>query len=150
MNAWLLTWEGTLGPAVEPDRKILAFLSSRRASSSVEEIVDTLYCRSANSAYDMANQANKRKQRIAQYRHLGSMPNRFFYGRDPCIFARLVTDLVIDLYETDRKERIRWTDPAAFGNADSGSGLKEIYTSRTCEVVRYLQPLAFDIHNQKT
>lgn len=149
MNAWLLTWEGTLGPAVEPDNKILAILSSRRSSSSVEDIVDTLYCRNVDSAHDMMLYANKRKQRVARYRAHGSMPSRFLYGRNPYIFARLVTDLKVSRDETKRRETIRWTDPAVFGNADSGSGLKEIYPSRECEVVRSLRPLAFDIHSKK-
>lgn len=148
MNAWLLTWEGTLGPAVEPDTKILAILSSRRSSSVVEDIVDTLYCRSVDSAYDMVLHANKRKQRVAQYRHLSSMSSRFFYGRNPCIFARVVADLTVNRDEVQRRELIRWTDPAVFGNSDSGSGLKEIYPSRDCEVIRSLRPLAFDIYDK--
>ena len=148
MNAWLLTWEGTFGPAIEPDNKILAILSSRRSSSTVEDIVDTLYCRNVDSAYDMMLQANKRKQRVTQYRQLGSMPSRFFYGRNPCIFARLVTDLTVELDETKQKERIRWTDPATLGNSDSGGGLKEIYSSRQCEVVRSVRPLACDTHDK--
>ena len=149
MNAWILTWEGTVGPAIGPDNKILAILSSRRSSSAIMDIVDTLYCRSVDSAHDMALNMNKRKQRIAEYKHLGSMPSRFFYGRNPCIFARLVTDLTVSRDEVQRQELIRWTDPAVFGNADFGSGVKEIYPSREYEVLRSLRPLAFDIYDKK-
>ena len=148
-NAWLLTWEGTRGPAGDLDNKILAILSTPRSSSTVEKIVDTLYCRSVDSAFDMVVLANKREQRVAQYRYRSSMSNRFFYGRDPCIFARLVTDLTVSRDEVEHSEIVRWTDPAVFENADSGSGVKEIYPARKCELVRTLQPLALAIYDKK-
>jgi hypothetical protein len=45
MNAWLLTWEGTEGPALVADRKIVAILSARKSEGAVAELVRVLYCR---------------------------------------------------------------------------------------------------------
>lgn len=146
MNAWVLTWEGTTGPAVEPDTKIVAILSSRKSSRSVEELIDVLYCRSIYSAHDSMMTANKKKERQSQFKAIFSQPSRMFYGRNPCIFARVVIDLTVTRDERERKEVVRWIDPAVFGNADSGSGVKEIYPSRECEVVRALRPLSLDIY----
>jgi hypothetical protein len=36
VNAWLLTWEGTEGPALAPDKKVVAILSSRRIDCHAE------------------------------------------------------------------------------------------------------------------
>jgi len=54
MNAWLLTWEGTCGPAINGKKKIVAILSAKRSSSFVEDLIDVLYCRSVDTANDMA------------------------------------------------------------------------------------------------
>ncbi len=146
MNAWLLTWEGTSGPALVPDKKILAILSSRRSSSVVADFVDTLYCRSVDSAYDMALLANKRKVREHQYRHTRSSLNRIFYGRNPCIFARVVINLKVERVESQCIERIRWTEQAVYINAKSGSGIEKLEPERECEHIRSLKPLALDIY----
>ena len=50
MNAWLLTWEGTEGPALLPDKKIIAILASRKLDRSILDLVDILYRRSVDSA----------------------------------------------------------------------------------------------------
>lgn len=145
MNAWLLTWEGTTGPALVPAEKIVAILSSRRSPHAVADLVDTLYCRGVDSAYEMAFLANKRKVRNQQYWHLGSTFQRFFYGRNPCIFARLVSDLKVERDESKGQEVIRWTELPIFQNAQSGSALVEIEPAQKCQLVRYLRPLSNDI-----
>ena len=146
MNAWLLTWEGTEGPALVPNKKIIAILSSRRSLRSVEDLVDVLYCRSVDSAYDIAFLANKRKAREHQYRHLYSNGGRLFYGRNPCIFARQVADLTVQRGEHRRTELIRWTELAVFQNAESGSGIVEVEPSRAREHFRKLEPLGRDVY----
>lgn len=146
MNAWLLTWEGTSGPALEPDQKIIAILSSRRAPAAVADLVDTLYCRSVDSAYDMVLLANKRKVREHQYMHLGSTFNRFLYGRNPCIFARVVSDLKIERNEAQGTEFTTWIELPIFQNAPTGSTPVEVEPARKCQLVRRLRPLSYDIH----
>lgn len=148
MNAWLLTWEGTTGPALVPDKKILAIISSRRSAGAVAEIVDTLYCRSVNSAFDMALLANKRKQREHQYKHLCSTFHRIFYGRNPCIFARVVSNLKIERDEARKTELIRWTELPVFQNAESGSTPVQVEPARECQLVRSLEPLSRDIYER--
>ena len=146
MNAWLLTWEGTSGPALVPDQKIIAILSSRRAPAAVTDLVDTLYCRSVDSAYDMVHLANMRKVREHQYMHLGSTSSRFRYGRNPCIFARLVSGLKVKRNEAEGTEFITWSELPVFQNAPTGSTPVETKPARQCQLVRRLRPLSYDIY----
>ena len=149
MNAWLLTWEGTEGPALLPDKKIIAILSSRKSDRSIADLVDILYCRTVDSAYDMAFLANKRKLRENEYKNLGSTDSRLLYGRNPCIFARRVANLTVVSDEDLKTELIRWTELAIFQNATSGSGIVQTEPPRDCQHVRSLEPLALDIYERK-
>jgi hypothetical protein len=141
-NAWMLTWEGTSGPAVDDERRIIAILPARRSTASVEQLVETLYCRTVETAFEMARSANKRRARIASYRHTGGPSDRIFYGRNPCIFARLVIQLSVVQDGAGGTEVVRWMEPPVYGNADIGSGIKEIWPERRCEITRGIRPLA--------
>ena len=140
MNAWLLTWEGTAGAAVRPEEKIIAILSSRL--STPVGLVQAIYHRSVDTAYDMSSTANKSKARAQRYENIQSTSARYFYGANPCIFARKVTDLSVHKDEAHGCEIIRWVEPAIFVNADRGSGIKEQWPSKQCEHTRPLIPLA--------
>ena len=140
MNAWLLTWEGTAGAAVRPEEKIIAILSSRL--STPVGLVQAIYHRSVDTAYDMSSTANKSKARAQRYENIQSTSARYFYGTNPCIFARKVTDLSVHKDEAHGCEIIRWVEPAIFVNADRGSGIKEQWPSKQCEHTRPLIPLA--------
>jgi hypothetical protein len=146
MNAWLLTWEGTCGPALIVDKKIVAIISSRRSSSAVEEIVDILYRRSVDSAFDMSFLANKRKQREKQYKHIHSQPSRFFYGHNPCIYARIVFNLKVERNELLQMEHVQWTEPAYLQIERPGTLPTEVEPAREKELVRTLRPLSLDIY----
>src|SRR5205814_3584475 len=91
--------------------KILAIISSRRSSSFIKDLVDVLYCRSVDSAHDMATRANKRKQRDRELMATFSTAGRIFYGRNPMIFARRVTNLQVVRNEAKGTETVSWTDP---------------------------------------
>jgi hypothetical protein len=145
MNAWLLTGEGTTGPALVPDKKIIAILSSRRSSAVIADIVDVIYCRCVDSAYDMASLANKRKQRVREYQHITSTSNRLFYGRNPSIFARQVTNLRIEKDLRSNCEILRWSELPVYQNAPSGSGIIERYPAEEREHRRSLTPLSTDL-----
>lgn len=126
VNAWLLTWEGTSGPALVPDKKIIAILSSRRSAVVIADIVDVLYCRCVDSAFDMVSEANKRKQREREYRHFSSASNRLIFGRYPCwIFAQKVTNFRIERNLQSNSELLRWRELPTYQNAPSGSGIIE-------------------------
>lgn len=146
-NAWLLTWEGTTGPACIPDKKIIAILSSRLSTSSVESLVDVLYCRNVGSAFDMAGLANKRKASEKQYKHRNS-GGKLFYGYSGlCIYARQVLNLNVKRNELNRTELIGWTELAIYGNAEIGCDLVEIEPQHEKECLRSLDPLGSDIWN---
>ena len=142
LNAWLLTWEGTHGPAVDPDRKIVAILDARKSAAFVEGLIDVIYAQCHDSAFDMAFMANKRSQRVLQYRHLNTYPEQILYGRMPCIFARRVSDLTVSADVSAATEHLHWIEPAVFGNAPTGSGIVELVPAKTVEHARSNKPLA--------
>ena len=139
MNAWLLTWEGTAGAAVCPEEKIIAILSS--CISTPVGLVQAIYHRSVDTAYDMSHTANKSKARAQRYGNIQSTSSRYFYGANPCIFARKVTDLSVHKDEAHGCETTRWVELAVFVNADHGSGIKEQWPAKQCEHTRPLIPL---------
>ena len=146
MRAWLLTWEGTSGSALVPDRKIIAILSARRSRSTIADLVDVLYCRSVDSAYEMASLANKRAQRERQYLHLDSTPSRLFYGSNPCIFARHVDALRVVCDPSTNTEVLHWRELPVYQNAPSGSGIVERYPAEDREHRRSITPLSQELH----
>lgn len=146
MNAWLLTWEGTSGPALIPDKKIVAILSARKTYSRVADLVDLLYCRSVYSAYEMAFMANKRKQRDDQYKTIFSTLSHLFYGRNPCIYARVVNNLTIIKDDASTVECITWTEPSYVEVEKPGTMPVIIEPESNHKLVRRLDPLSNDVY----
>jgi hypothetical protein len=149
MNAWLLTWEGTSGPAVAPDKKIVAIVSARLSPKKIEEFADLLYSRSVDSAYDMARSANTRKARIRAQKHMYSTPSRLFYGQNPCIFARVVSDLTIDRDEEAGVERVSWVDPPYYRVPEPGALPVEAEPAKKRQLVRPIRPLSRDLYDRE-
>ena len=113
MNAWLLTWEGTEPETIfDNDNKIVTILSGRTSSTLVEQIVYVLYTRCLWTAGDLSYFANRRKEREKHYKPIQSNHHRrFLYGSNPWIYARQVTDLVIEKNEEAGLEHISWKEP---------------------------------------
>jgi hypothetical protein len=146
LNAWLLTWEGTQGPALERDKKIVAIVDARKTDAFIAALVDVLYCRSVGSAYDMSFIANKRALRERQYKHFNTPPSRILFGRNPCIYARRVSALTVERNETQQTEHLRWTEPAVLGNASTVGSIVERSPARELEHVRSCQPLSCELY----
>lgn len=146
MKAWLLTWEGTTGPASCPDKQLIAIFSARYSPKTIEMFADLIYSRSVESAYDMAHFANKRKVRRRQYRYGYSLPTRLFYGQNPCIFARIVSDLRVERDEVRRIEYVRWTEPAYLRVESPGALPVEVEPASEKELIRAINPLSQDIY----
>ena len=149
MNAWLLTWEGTSGPALVPEKKIVAIISARRNANTIADMVDLLYCRAIDSAHDMAFAANKRKLRDNQYRHQYSQSHRLFYGRNPCIYARLVSNFEVARDEALGVERVRWTDPPYLRVMNPGEMPVEVEPAIDREIVRRARSLSLDLYEHE-
>lgn len=145
MNAWLLTWEGTVGPAISDDYKIAAILSGRLGSSSVEPIVDAIYTRCVWTAAELVNFAHKPKDRAKEFRHIYSQPDRFFYGTNPCIFARRVKDLRVHKDAERLVERVTWTELPYLRIVKQGSMPVEVEPESTRKVTRPLSPIVAEI-----
>ncbi len=148
MKAWLLTWEGTSGPALVSERKIVSIISARRTSSWISVNADLLYCRSVDSAYDAILLANRPSLREYQYRHLYSNSARIVYGRNPCIYARLVSNCMVERDEVRMVERVRWTEPPYKRIERQGTLPVEIEPASEQELVRALEPLSLDIYGR--
>ena len=149
MNAWLLTWEGTAGPALVTDQKIVAIITARKSLRAIAELVDVLYCRSVDTAYDMAFLANKRKQRDSQYRSIYSTMSHLHYGRNPWIYARVVSNLRVKRDETGKREIVRWIEPACLKVERPGALPVETMPPAEKQVIRSLEPISRDIYERE-
>lgn len=148
MNAWLITWEGTVKNITEAN-KIAGVLSGRCSSTDVEKLVDFIYHRTVFSAHEMVYYANKRKARKAKSRMLISNGERIFYGSNPCLFARRVIDIEVNVDELKNIEVVRWVENARIENDKSaGYKLKEIEPEKRKRVSRpKYAPLTIELTN---
>ena len=146
MNAWLLTWEGTEPETIfDNDNKIVTILSEPMSSKSVEFIVYVLYTRCLWTAGDLSYCANRRKEREKLYIY-AKHRRGFYYGSNPWIYARQVTDLVIEKDEEDGLEHISWKEPPELIQDSTGTPIGfEPATPR--ELTRALdEPLSAEIY----
>jgi hypothetical protein len=144
-RAWLLSWIGNIGLEDITNNDIIAIVDARREDEFIEDLVDILYCRNENSAYEMASLTNKRSKRRSNYRSNLSSPSRIYYGTTAMIYARRVINLTVERDEEQKKEYLSWTEPAVLGNSPSGGPLIEVHPSRDCKFERLLKPLALEI-----
>jgi hypothetical protein len=56
-----------------------------------------------------------------------------------------VTGLKIRLDEASKEEHLSWTEPAIYGNANSGSGIAELVKASTHSLVRPYTTISFDM-----
>lgn len=127
---------------MRPEEKVIAILSSRCSSKKVVALVQAVYHMSVDTAYEMSRTANKATARRKRYEHLHSMATRYFYGANPCIFARGVINLSVRKDQARGCEVVQWIEPAVSANAASGSGVKQHWPAKQCELTRPLLPLA--------
>ena len=148
MNAWLLTWEGTEGPALLPDNKIVAILSGRLSAKSVELIVDVLYTRCVLTADELAYLAHKRKAREKQFKSPSTPLDRFIYGHNPWIYARQVTDLVVERDEDQHLEHVSWTEPPEWAVREPGAMPVQIRPAISKQLTRVLEPIGTELYQR--
>ena len=148
MNAWLLTWEGTEPETIfDNDNKIVTILSGRTPSESVELIVYVLYTRCLWTAGDISYFANRRKERENQlYKPIcANLRGGFYYGSNPWIYARRVTDLVIEKNEEEGLEHISWSELPELIQ-DSEGRLIGFEPATPRKLTRALEPLSAEIY----
>jgi len=125
MNAWLITWEGTLLYKSNLD-KVVAILSSRKPRNRVTEFIELLYLRSTCNASDMAYVANRPKEIVFKVYEATSSnsilyPGRFFCGSSQfMLYARQVTNLKIYIDKEKQKEVLTWTEPSTYRLKENG------------------------------
>lgn len=136
MNAWLITWEG-ISSHVSDDHRVVAILSNRLSSSSVEDLADLCYQISHCSAAEMAHFANRKKERRRATRMLLSNGVRIFYGSDPFIYARRVTNVVVKKVRGDTTESIKWVErPLYKQNPKNKYSIELVEEAKAVEIFR--------------
>lgn len=147
MNAWLLTWEGTEPKIIfDNDNKIVTILSGRTSATSVEFIVSVLYTRCLWTAGDIGHFANRRKEREKHYKPIYADHRRgFYYGSNPWIYARKVTDFVVEKDEEEGLEHISWKEPPDLKQDSAGRPIG-FEPGDPRELTRALEPLSVEIY----
>lgn len=150
MNAWLLTWEGTVGKHLwDNDNQIVTILRARMSFSDVEQMVYVLYTRCLWTASDLSYFANRRKKREKLYKPKYTNDGRgFSYGNNPWIYARRVTDLIIEIDEENRIEHISWNEPQEliFDSNNQPIGFEPAVSK---ELTRTLVPISAEVYPRR-
>ena len=135
MNVWLLTWEGT-DPNITDANRIVGVLSTRLSDSYVERYMELIYQHIHFNIQDIMFFANRRSLLQAQFRGPQAAPGRFYFGKNPFLFARRVKDFKVIVNEENNSEVVNWIEHAVFGNAEKGSGVVEIEPEKPCTTFR--------------
>jgi hypothetical protein len=135
MRAWLLTWEGTSAD-ICAENKIIAIISSRRSIGFIRDVVDLLYSHADVSAYGAVLNANRRMERRDGLTMSGGVGERFFFGENPCIFARRVSEVRVNRRQSEGVEVVTWIDPPYLKVERSGELPIVADPPRRCRLVR--------------
>jgi hypothetical protein len=115
MNAWLLTWEWT--GLHGPNEKLVAILSSRRATSFVKDYMELLVLRATSGAREMAHLANRRRllPAKAEVAVINGVPHGDIVCcglGPPWLYGRKVSELIVCLEAG--VEVICWREPSIY------------------------------------
>jgi len=136
MNAWLITWEGT-DSRINNKNKIVAILSGKRSQSFVEDLIDFIYLRFTQSAHGMAYFANRPRERRHKNKPNFSNGGRIFYGANPYLYGRQVTDISVTQRTDENIEIISWVElPYYRQNPDKNYELEMIEPEIRKELLR--------------
>ena len=136
MKAWLITWEGT-DPRIIDENRIAAILSSRRSHNHIEDLIDLLYLKEMSNAHDMLYYANRSKERRKKNRAIFSNRGRIFYGTNPFLYGRIVSEISVISDAEKGVETVRWVEPPIYKqNPDLGFTLELIEGEKQKELLR--------------
>ncbi len=106
MSAWLITWE-SVGDWVKVENKIAAILNYRLSGKTAHEIVELLYVNTLDLSTRVAYAKNKKN--IYHHAESHTLGNRITCGYQPCLYARLVDDLHVQVDENG-EETLNWKE----------------------------------------
>ena len=109
MKAWLITWEWANDATTVADR-VVGVLNPHWGYEKVADIVEFLYSNTNASVEELASYAKKRSNNPYQATKEG---RRIFCGHNPELYARVVSDLKIDITD-DGREIISWKEPPVY------------------------------------
>jgi len=111
MTAWLITWKA-VGNWVKIENKIAAILNCRLSGETVRKIVELLYINSGDLSTRLSYAKNKKSSHYhAEFHTLDGVPwdGRITCGYQPCLYARLVDDLHVQVGENG-EETLIWKE----------------------------------------
>jgi len=111
MVAWLITWE-VVGDWVKTENKIAAILNYRLSGETVRKIVELLYINSCALSTRLSYAKNKKSSHYhAEFHTLDGVPweGKITCGYQPCLFARLVDDLRVQINKNG-EETLTWKE----------------------------------------
>lgn len=109
MKAWLVTWDWT-GDAAAVADVVVGVLNPRWGDRRVADIVEFLYSNTTANISELAHYAKKPSNN--PYR-AEICNGRIHCGHNPFLFARIVSDLRIEI-SSDGKESITWKEPPIY------------------------------------
>ena len=112
MSAWLITWEQVGDWHKNENNKIAAILNYRLSGETVRKIVELLYVNRYSLSTRLDYAKNKRNiPHPAQFHTLGGVPwaERITCGYQPCLYARIVDDLCVQIDENG-EEKLIWKE----------------------------------------
>jgi len=109
MKAWLITWEWANDAAAVADR-VVGVLNPRWRDGRVADIVEFLYSNTNAYVYELTSYAKRRSNNPYQ---ADIRNGRIHCGHNPFLYARVVSDLRIDITD-DGIETISWKEPPVY------------------------------------
>lgn len=105
MKAWLVQWDWQNDAAAVADR-VVAILNPRKSSQTVADIVEFLYVQFTADLTGQAAYARRRANMPCRAKISSS--GQIFCGRNPWLFAELVSDLKITIDPETSIETLSW------------------------------------------
>ena len=109
MKAWLITWDWT-GDAAAVADVVVGMLNPRWGDKRVADIVEFLYSNTTANVSELSHYAKKPSNN--PYR-AEIRSGRIHCGHNPFLYARIVSDLKIEI-TSDDKESISWMEPPLY------------------------------------
>jgi len=117
MKAWLVTWDWS-GDAAAVADEVLAILNPRWSVQRVSQCVELLYAVNTSCLGELATYARWRERN--PYKAEEFEGEKIACGHHPYLYARKVSDLIVETDPLTDLEIISWVEPDIYKLTDSG------------------------------
>lgn len=130
MNVWLITWHWH-GEHAKIEKPLVGIISSRRGEKFVADFVEQIYLMERTTIEKRVRWANRKKERLYEVKTFITINNvphgdRITCGRNPHIYARIVTNFKVVSDLDNNIEKLSWKEPSNFRwiNGDRFEGIE--------------------------